>query len=460
MAGKRELRALSGFPEWSPAQCLVEQIITARLREMFERFGFLPLSTRSVEPVELLLGQGGDADKEIYGLVRLAASDDERGAEPLGLRFDLTVPLARYTVQQRGELLFPFKRYQIQTVWRGERPQRGRYREFVQADLDVVSDGVLPTSYDSELPRLLLTTLDALPLPAVKLRINHRKLMEGAFRSLGVSDVQSVLRTVDKLDKVGAEQVASTLGGLGLAPNVTEQILALGRIRVADSKALCQALAPFRFEHPDFEQGLAELCAILDSLASLPATAEQRLLADLSVARGLDYYTGVVYEGQLVGFEQELGAVCSGGRYDNLAASLSGDRRTQLPGVGVSIGLTRLLGFCFDRGLLAPTRPTPLCVVVALASERDRPAADAVAWSLRARGIAADVHPTAVKFGKQIRNVDRAGVPYIWFLADDERPARVKDVRSGDEQVAVDPDTWDPPVADRAVGLVARTASL
>lgn len=450
MASSSKLKNLSGYPEWSPDQRLVEREVMATLGDWFERFGFVELATRSVEPVAVLKGQGGDADKEIYGLRRLAAEGPER--EQLGLRFDLTVPLARYTAQNRGQLRFPFKRYQIQPVWRGERPQKGRFREFVQADLDVVADGELPLRYDAELAELLLVALAQLPIPPIRLRINNRKLMEGAYRALGIDDVVGTLRAVDKLEKTGRESVIADLTGGGVEPQAAARVVALADIQVADSDALRAAIGETGLEGELLAAGLDELCAVLDQLrAAGERLGQGEVVADLSIARGLDYYTGTIYEGQLVG--SDVGTVCAGGRYDDLVGSLTSNSKLRLPGVGVSIGLTRLLAACFDGELLATSRPTPLCVWVTLPSEERRGEAEAIAWALRERGICADVSPTARKFGKQIAAAEARGVPFVWFLADD-RPGRVKDIRSGQETEA-DPASWLPPDEDLRPQLVA-----
>ena len=455
---------LSGFPEWLPAGRIVEQHVLDVLRRTFEVHGFAGIETRAVEPLDQLLRKG-ETSKEVYGLRRLQESADEaagRGHREtegagLGLHFDLTVPFARYVLENAGHLTFPFRRYQIQKVWRGERPQDGRFREFVQADIDVVGQGELPYHYEVELPLVIAAAFAALaPLgvPPVRILVNNRRVVEGFARGVGLDDVEAVLRSVDKLDKVGAEEVARLLAAeAGATPAQAEAVLALAAVHGEDGSVVdrVRALAEQHGASSDLlEQGLAELGALITAAAR---RAPGVVVADLKIARGLDYYTGSVYETVLVGHEH-LGSVCSGGRYDTLAS----DGATTYPGVGLSIGVSRLVSRLLGADLVRASRPVPTAVVVAVTSEESRDASDAVADALRARGIPVEVAPSAAKFGKQIRYADRRGVPFVWFPAVPERtgpdgdvvPAtdhQVKDIRSGD-QVAADPAAWEPPADD------------
>jgi histidyl-tRNA synthetase len=429
-----KISPLSGFPEWLPEQRLVEQALLDALRAQFELFGFAPLETRSVEPLEHLLAKGA-TDKEIYVLERLHAEPGEPSAG-LGLHFDLTVPLARYVAQHRAQLVFPFRRYQIQKVWRGERPQQGRYREFYQADIDVIGQEHLPLAHDADLALALHAVLGALPLPRLTLRVNNRKILEGLYRGLGVEDHVAVLRTVDKLDKIGRDALGRLLAQEhGLSAEVTDTILRSGDIRTPDT-GFASATRALGVNHPLLDEGIAELTSVMSACAHLPAGA---VLADLHIARGLDYYTGTVYEGTLEGWEN-LGAVCSGGRYDDLAA-MGGKQR--LPGVGVSIGVSRILGKAFAEGLLRPSRKTPTAVLIALDDEERRPIALAVATTLRARGVACEVFDRPAKYGKQIQLADKRGIPYVWFCGRDGAPDEVRDLARG-EQLPVDAASWDP----------------
>jgi histidyl-tRNA synthetase len=431
---------LTGFPEWSPEERLIEQEVLDQVRTKFELFGFSPIETRAVEPLDVLLKKGA-SDKEIYVLRRLHAEPGEDS--DLGLHFDLTVPFARYVTQNRGTLAFPFKRYQMQKVWRGERPQQGRYREFYQCDIDVIGDGELPIHFDAEMALLMLELVASLPIPKIQLRINNRKVLEGFYRSLGIENICDVLRSVDKLDKIGEDGVKRALTTEnGLSESQADACLAIARIRGPGQEAIAQVRALGQ-QHPLLEQGLSELGFVMDTLAELP---EGSAIADLHIARGLDYYTGTVYEGVLVDHPQ-LGSVCGGGRYDNLAS----DDKHKLPGVGLTLGITRILGFMFGKGALKASRATPTAVLVALPSDEQRAQSYALARTLRARGIPTEVFFAPHKYGKQIRYAERRGIPYVLFPGD--AGPELRDIRSG-EQKPVDLASWLPPHADLRVQIV------
>jgi histidyl-tRNA synthetase len=440
---------LSGFPEWLPDGRIVEQHVLDVLRRTFELHGFAGIETRAVEPLDQLLRKG-ETSKEVYVLRRLqeeAGASGEDRAGQLGLHFDLTVPFARYVLENAGHLAFPFRRYQIQKVWRGERPQDGRFREFVQADIDVVAAGELAYHYEVELPLVMAQALGALRsigVPPVRILVNNRKVAEGFYRGLGIDDVDGVLRSIDKLDKIGAGAVAELLvAETGATAEQADACLALAEISGDDDGVITRVrkLATAHSVTSELlEEGLGELGTLMRAAA---ARAPGVVVADLKIARGLDYYTGSVYETLLVGHEQ-LGSICSGGRYDTLAS----DGTTTYPGVGLSIGVSRLVSRLLTGGLVRATRSVPSAVLVAVTSEDLRPASDAVATALRARGIPVEVAPSAAKFGKQIRHADRRGIPFVWFVgAPDENgvptPDQVKDIRSGDQQAA-DAATWEP----------------
>ena len=436
---------LSGFPEWLPNERIVEQQVIDTVRSVFELHGFASIETRSVEPLDQLLRKG-ETDKEIYVLRRLHADSDDADAG-LGLHFDLTVPFARYVLENAGKLDFPFRRYQLQKAWRGERPQEGRYREFLQADIDVVGRGTLPFHYDVEILLVMADVLSRLPIPPVRINLNNRKVPEGFYRGLGLTDIAGVLRTIDKLAKIGSAGVTKELVGNGLADEKqAKQCLALAEIQTRDASfvAAVQALG---VEHPTLEQGLAELKQVVDAASEAGADS---IRVDLSVARGLDYYTGTVYETTLLGHEG-IGSICSGGRYDALAS----DGSTTYPGVGISLGLTRLLGPLFSRRLLSASRSVPTCVLVALPDEESRGACARVASQLRRRGIPTEVAPEPAKYGKQIRFAERRGIPYVWFTQGDGSH-EVKDIRSG-EQAQADPAAWSPAAEDLHPTIRAAT---
>lgn len=429
-----KLSPLSGFPEFLPSDRIVELQFLDVIRETFELHGFASIETRAVEPVERLSNQGEDADKEIYGVRRLAAGADEDAA--LGLHFDLTVPFARYVLEHSGKLVFPFRRYQIQKVWRGERPQEGRYREFTQADIDIIDSGELPTHYEVELPLVIADALRKLPVPEFVIKVNNRKIPEGFYRGLGLDDVTTVLRIVDKIDKIGPEKVVERLIEAGATDKQARLAVQLADISSTDTSFADQVRA-LGVEHPILEEGLEQLSQVMAAAAE---HAPGLLMADLRIARGLDYYTGAVYEIYLVG-QESFGSVGGGGRYDALAS----DGKTTYPGVGISIGVSRLVHRLISKGLLTASRRTPTAVLIALNAEEDRAEAMRTAAQLRGRGIAVEVAPAAAKFGKQIRFADRRGIPFVWFST--ENGPEVKDIRSG-EQVPADAATWAPPAED------------
>ncbi len=431
---------ISGFPEWLPRQRIVEQHFLDVIREVFELHGFASINTRAVEPVDRLSNQGEDADKEIYAVRRLGG-DDDTNLPTLGLHFDLTVPFSRYVVENAARLTFPFRRYQIQPVWRGERPQRGRYREFIQADIDIVEADVLPDHYEVEIPLVIADVFSRLPVGPYTIQVNNRKICEGFYRGLGIQDVAATLRTVDKLDKIGANGVRTVLLAAGLMEDQVSQCLALAAISTPDSTFVAQVRA-LGVEHPVLEEGLEQLAAIMDAGAE---HAPGVFCATLKIARGLDYYTGTVYETVLQGRE-DFGSVCSGGRYDTLAT----DGKRTFPGVGISIGVSRLLGLLVGDGGLTASRETPVTVLVALAEESSRAGSMRIAAALRSRGISTLVAPKAAKFGKQIQFADRRGIPFVWFPGTGHPEGgndQVKDLRSG-EQATADCDAWMPPSDD------------
>ena len=437
-----KISPISGFPEYLPADRIVEQHFLDVIRETFELHGFSSVETRSIEPIERLSAQGADTDKEIYALSRLAGGEGE--AARWGLHFDMTVPFARYVVENAGKLQFPFRRYQIQKAWRGERPQEGRYREFTQADIDIVDAGSLAPHFESEIPLVISDVFARLPIPAYVMQINNRKIPEGFYRGIGLTDVTGTLRQIDKLDKIGADRVRELLIADGATPEQAAACLALAEIRTPDTSFVDQVRA-LGVSHPMLDEGLDALAAVIaTATASAPAGT---VMADLKIARGLDYYTGTVYETQLVGYES-WGSFCSGGRYDALAS----DGRTSYPGVGISIGVSRLLGLLIGKNLVAADRSTPAAVLVALVQDEDRARSTEVAQQLRQRGIACEVAPSAAKFGKQIRYAERRGIPYVWFPAAGGSGDQVKDIRSGD-QVDADSASWTPPDADLKPGI-------
>jgi len=437
---------LSGFPEWLPEGRVVEQAVLDTLRRTFELHGFAGIETRAVEPLDQLLRKG-ETSKEVYVLRRLQA-EDEGADSGLGLHFDLTVPFARYVLEHSGKLHFPFRRYQIQKVWRGERPQDGRFREFYQADIDVVGDGELAFHHEVEVAVVVaagFAALGELGVPSARLLVNNRALAEGLYRGLGLEDVEAVLRCIDKLAKIGPEATAELLGTeAGASAEQAAACLELAGISAGEGAALRSAVeevaARRGIAEEPFREGLERLAELVDAVnARVPGVAS----ADLSIARGLDYYTGSVFETVLEGHE-DLGSICSGGRYDALAS----DGSRSYPGVGLSFGVSRIVSRLLGAGLVSATRSVPSAVLVAVTDEETRAASEAVASALRSRGIPCEVAPSAAKFGKQIRHADRRGIPFVWFCgAGEDGSDQVKDIRSG-EQLAADAGEWSPPSED------------
>ena len=431
----------------------MEQRVIDTLRNVFELNCFISIETRADEQGSSLLKKY-DTSKYIYLLSRLQEVGHESDTpieDRLGLHFDLTVPLSRYVVEHSGDLAFPFLRWQIQKVRRGERPQEGRFREFVPADIDVIGNGDLPDHYEVELPLVMVSALERLRefgLPKATVHANNRKLSEGFYRGLGLTDIEGVLREIDKLDKIGADEVAKLLvEGCGADEAQARACLELAELTAADGKELSDKFDALCAKHDIASDSDAYVLARqgLDTLAMFVVEAARirpgSVIADLKIARGLDYYTGSVYETFLDG-AAALGSICSGGRYDNLASQ--GNKK--YPGVGLSIGLSRLVSYMLHTAGAHANRVSPASVLVAVWNEADRSASNLIANQLRSRGIAADVAPTAAKLGKQIKYADKLGIPYVWFPADaSEEGAQdeVKNIITGDQRPA-DAQSWEP----------------
>lgn len=439
---------LSGFPEWLPAERRIEQHVMDTFREVAELHGFSNIETRAVEPLDQLLRKG-ETSKEIYVISRLHADEEEgeKEGQKLGLHFDLTVPLARYVLEHQNDLAFPFRRYQIQKVWRGERPQDGRFREFYQADIDIIGQDSLPSHMDADVAIVMAEVLGKLPIPGFTISINNRKLSQGVFEALGLSDIEGVLRQLDKLAKIGEAEVRKLLiEQVGASEEQADGCLAFASIR-ATHEDLADKVESLGVSSEEITSALEELCFVIRTVnASVPGAC----IADLSIARGLDYYTGTVFETFVEGHE-DLGSICSGGRYDTLAT----DNRHSYPGVGLSIGLSRLVSRLVTRSLVMSTRAVPTVVLVAVTDEEHRDTSVDVARMLRARGISAEVAPSAAKFGKQIKYADRRGIPFVFFPSEGSA-GEVKDIRSG-EQTTADARTWQPDESDTTARVVAAT---
>ena len=425
-------RTLSGFMELLPAPQQQMERIMEVLRRTYSLYGFTPLDTPVIESSDVLLAKGGgETEKQIYRF--------QKGDADLALRFDLTVPLAKYVALHYNDLTFPFRRYQIGKVYRGERAQRGRFREFYQADIDIIGDGKLSIVNEAEIPSIIYKTFSTLGLKRFQIRVNNRKILNGFYAMLGLTEKSGdIMRTVDKLDKIGPEKVKAILMDeeIALTEEQASEILKFIAITGTNEEVLA-ALEGYRGRNEVFDTGLEELNTVVKYLAAFGVPAEN-FAVDLTIARGLDYYTGTVYETTLLD-HPEIGSVCSGGRYDNLAEYYT-DK--QLPGVGISIGLTRLFYVLGEQGMLNPDLPTAPADVLILPMTDDLSAAISLATQLRENGIRAQIHGENKKFKQKISYADKLGIPYVIFLGEDEINAGVvacKDMATG-EQTKLEPE--------------------
>ena len=418
-------RTLSGFMELLPAPQQQMERIMEILRRTYSLYGFTPLDTPPIEAADVLLAKGGgETEKQIYRF--------QKGDSDLALRFDLTVPLAKYVALHYGELAFPFRRYQIGKVYRGERAQRGRFREFYQADIDIIGDGKLSITNEAEIPSIIYKTFSTLGLRRFQIRVNNRKILNGFYAMLGLSERSGdIMRTVDKLDKIGPEKVRVLLvEDCGVEEAKADEILTFIAIRGTNGEVL-SALEQYRGRNEVFDQGLDELSSVTKLLGAF-GVPEENFAVDLTIARGLDYYTGTVYETTLLD-HPEIGSVCSGGRYDNLAEYYT-DRK--LPGVGISIGVTRLFYVLGEQGLLNSDICTAPADVLILPMTEDLSEAISLATDLRAAGVSTQIYTEKKKFKAKMNYADKLKVPYVYFLGEDEINAGVvscKDMRTGEQ---------------------------
>lgn len=429
--------SISGFPEWLPEVRMVELHWLDVIRQTFERYGFASVETPSVEALDTLQAKS-ETSQEVYTLRRLQADPDDASDARLGLHFDLTVPFARYVAAHLNDLVFPFKRYQIQRAWRGERPQEGRFREFTQCDIDVIGADQVPLHFDAELPRIVHETMTALDLPKWTLYVNNRKILQGFYQGLDIADPVAVIQAADKLDKIGPDGVRRILTDkIGLDQRQVGAVLNLAAIRGTGAQVVEEVLA-LGVKSELLTEGLDELAFVLESLSDLP---EDIIVADLSIARGLDYYTGTVYEGKFDGWPT-YPSICSGGRYENLVGSFV---NRSLPGIGMSIGLTRIFAKMVSEGLIDTGRRCPTDILVIVPSDDRRADALATAAILRDRGFNTEVYHQADKLAKQLRYASRKCIPFVWLSPfDDDGGHEVKDMATG-TQITSDPHTWQRP---------------
>ncbi|MCI6256770.1 MAG: histidine--tRNA ligase [Clostridiales bacterium] len=435
-------RTLSGFMELLPARQVQFDRMVEILRKTYSLYGFTPLDTPAIEASEVLLAKGGgETEKQIYRFTK--------GDSDLSLRFDLTVPLAKYVALNYGQLTFPFRRFQIGKVYRGERAQRGRFREFYQADIDVIGDGALDISNEAEIPAIIYKTFTALGLKRFKIRVNNRKLLNGLFALLGLSErAGDVMRTIDKLEKIGPDKVREILtGDFGVSADTAGQLLDL--LSTSDPLSALEAL---KGKNELLDQGMDELNTVVNYMSAF-GVPEDHFMVDLTIARGLDYYTGTVYETVMLD-HPEIGSICSGGRYDNLAEYYI-DKK--LPGVGISIGLTRLFFVLEDQGYLNPDVLTAPADVLVLPMTEDLSPAIAAATALRDHGIRTQIHAEKKKFKQKLSYADKLGVPYVLLLGEDEiaqGKVALKDLTTGQQQLV----TVEEAAALVAAGLVEKNS--
>lgn len=431
-------KPVSGFPEWLPEQRLVEQQWFDHIRRVFESYGFCNIETPSVEELDVIAAKG-EVDKEIYVIERLHKEEGEKSEARLALHFDQTVPLARYVGQHWDKLVFPFKRYQMQRVWRGERPQAGRFREFYQCDIDVINNDTLPLHFDAEMPAIIWEVLSGLPgmeKESLQIRISNRKILFGLFETY-LYDRDKVVKAVsivDKLEKIKEAGVLAQLREIGIQSPALERIVEQIQRKIFSHSEI-DRFAGFHDLSPTntFMEGVQELKVVMQNLSHLPRGT---VVADLSIARGLDYYTGTVYETVFTN-DPGYGSICSGGRYDDLASSYINKK---LPGVGISIGFSRLFARMVEKGAFGDLkRKSPADILMVLPSEEKRAEAAAAAQSLRANGLKVEMYHAPKKTGDQIKFADRKGIPYVWFPDINE----VKNIVTG-EQKPADPKTWMP----------------
>ena len=423
-------RTLSGFMELLPEQQMKMESMMEILRQSYSVYGFTPLDTPVIESAEVLLAKGGgETEKQIYRFMK--------GESDLALRFDLTVPLAKYVAGHYGELTFPFRRYQIGKVYRGERAQRGRFREFYQADIDVIGDGKLDIINEAEIPAIIYNTFSKLGITKFKIKVNNRKILNGFYAMNGMSErAGDIMRTVDKLDKIGAEKVRQLLiDDVKMLPCKAENVLDFMAICGSNDEVIA-ALERYRGMDATFDQGLDELKTVTGYLAAF-GVPEENFAVDLTIARGLDYYTGTVYETEMTE-HPEIGSVCSGGRYDNLAEYYT-DK--QLPGVGISIGLTRLFYVLNEQGLLSDEIVTAPCDALVIPMTEDAGFAISAATALRAGGVRTQLYGEKKKFKAKMSYADKLKVPFVVLVGEDEineGVLSVKNMQTG-EQVKLSP---------------------
>lgn len=451
-------KAISGFPEWLPEYRRVEQQWLDHIRKTFESYGYTNIETPVVEELDVLTAKG-EVDKEIYVIERLHKDENDKSEARLALHFDQTVPFARYVAQHFGDLNFPFKRYQMQKVWRGERPQLGRMREFYQCDIDVIGIDNLPLHFDAEMPAVIYECLMGLNIGRVQIRISNRKIITGYLESIGINNIEDqkiVLHFLDKLEKMqdwerldAQEKLTTDLchGSIEMGKEIYKKLDTIRSLidqkytNASDIISSMESNPEINTSHPILKEGINELSVVMERLNHLP---EHAVVADLSIVRGLDYYTGTVYETRLLDVPDFTSSIVSGGRYDDLAGSYI---NKHLPGVGISIGLSRLFDVLKNKGIVKPGPKCPTDVLVVLPSDERRADAAQTAQSLRARGYNVELFHKPAKTGDQIKYANNKGIPFVWLPPFETGGTHaVKTMASGEQVDNVDPKNWTMPV--------------
>jgi histidyl-tRNA synthetase len=409
-----KITPISGFPEWLPEQRIAEEAVISKILSIYRSHGFTGIETRAVEPMSVLASKG-DINKEVYKIERALAegSDKDKKEDALALHFDLTIPFARYVSQNFNELDFPFKRYQLQKVWRGERPQEGRFREFYQFDIDTVSIDDLPICHDAEMISIIDEIFSSLNLVRYQIKINNRKLLLGLYEFLGLNEDQrnAAVTEVDKIDKIGTEGVTKSLLNLGIEQKAANEIVRCASIKVAPAN-LAEITGMPASANESFKTGVKE---IEDVVSLLSSDTQKNVIIDLSLARGLDYYTGTIIETILLDYPS-YGSVAGGGRYENLTSRFSNKK---IPGVGISVGLTRLMSLFITKELISIAKKSPTEVLITLSAPEKIQTAFNVGRELRTFGVNTEIFHKAAKFGKQIEYADKKGIPWVVFINDD-----------------------------------------
>ena len=421
--------SITGFPEYLPEERILEQQMMDTIRAVFESHGFCSIETPVVEKLEVLLSKSADTNKEMYVLGRLQAEEKEEAK--MGLHYDLTVPFARYVAQHENDLVFPFKRYQMQPCWRGERPKLGRYRQFKQCDVDIIAREKLALEYDALMPAVVCEAWQKIGFKDIVLQISNRKILAGFAQGLGIERVGETLRVLDKLKKIGEDGVREMLTDLKLTDKQINACLDIAKIHTSDL-SFADKVRALGVQNDLLELGLNELTECIKfytSLCNVPYNA------DMSLVRGFDYYTGTTYEVLFVSsdFTDSIGG---GGRYDNLASTMT---KSKLPGVGMSMGFSRALGVALKLGLIKTGAKSPAQVLVVNVENTDKTKMLSVAEKLRARGINTEIYLEGGKLAKQLKYANDKKIPYVWFDIDNT----VKNMETG-EQVVADPNKWTP----------------